>query len=460
VRRCLAKYPDERYQSIKEVAIELKDLRRELEALGRANPPQPKTVQSAAQSSVASTVETKPASATGSPTPSVGYTSSAIKQRKFVIALAALLIVIGAAGVGLYLRGRIAEPAIESIAVLPFVNESNDPNTEYLSDGITESIISNLSQLPQLKIMARATVFRFKGKEIDPQTVGQKLNVRAVLTGRLLQQGDSLVIRTELVDVADGSQLWGTEYNRKLSDVLALQQDMSREISERLRLQLTSEEHKRLTARDTTNAEAYQYYLRGRYFWNKRTADGLRKAIEQFQQAIDRDPNYALGYVGLADSQLLLQPDASRSEDENYAKAKAYAERALQIDDSLAEAHTSLAGINSLTWKWKDAERNFQRAIDLNPNYPTAHHWRGVFLQDLGRFDEALTSLKRAQELDPLSRVIGFARALVHLGKYDVTACIEQAKKTIDWTQIIMGDMQFSATPISNSDFTGKHLKS
>src|SRR5439155_18262175 len=228
---------------------------------------------------------------------SAEYLVSEIKRHERGVAVILGSLVLALAGV-IYLvySARTAGP-IDSIAVLPLVNASNDPNTEYLSEGITDSIISNLSQLPQLKVMARSTVFHFKGKDTDPREVGRQLGVRAVMSGRLLQQGDHLIVRTELVNVADGTQLWGAEYDRKLSDVLALQQDISREISEKLRLKLTGEDKKRLTGRDPMNAEAYQFYLRGRYLWNKRTAEEIKGAIEQFQQAIDRDPNYALGHV-------------------------------------------------------------------------------------------------------------------------------------------------------------------
>ena len=306
------------------------------------------------------------------------------------MALILVALVLGLAGIVYFFYfARTARP-IDSIAVLPLSNASNDPNTEYLSEGITDSIISNLSQLPQLKVMARATVFRFKDKDVDPREVGRQLGVQAVMVGRLLQQGDHLIIRTELVNVADGTQLWGAEYDRKLSDVLALQQDISREISEKLRLRLTGEDKKRLTGHDTTNAEAYQFYLRGRYFWNKRTADGIKKAIEQFQQAIDRDPNYALGYVGLADCYLVLELYAGVPSSESLPKARAAADRALQIDDSLSEAHASSAYIYQQMWRWAEAEEEYKRAISLNPNYPTAHLWYGLYLRTKLQFDDAL----------------------------------------------------------------------
>ena len=258
-----------------------------------------------------------------------------------IAAIGVVIAVIAAAAWSGLFRARGS--AIESIAVLPFENESGDPNTEYLSDGITESLINNLSQLPSLRVSARSAVFRYKGSAPDPQRVGQDLRVRAVLSGRLLQRGDTLVVRTELMDVANGSQLWGQEYNRKLTDVIALQDDLSNEISERLRLRLTTEEKQKLTKRYTEDPEAYQLYLKGRYYWYKRNPDDIIKAKEQLLQAIDRDPSYALAYTGLADvySQASFL-NVMRPVDA-MPKAKASAQRALEIDPDLADAHVSLA---------------------------------------------------------------------------------------------------------------------
>jgi len=207
--------------------------------------------------------------------------------------------------------------------VLPFVNESQSPDTEYLSDGLTESIINKLIQLPALRVSPRSTVFHYKGKDIDPLKIGKELGVRAVLTGRLMQRGDNLIVSAELLDVRDNQQLWGDQYNRKLADALAVQQDISREITDRLSLKLSGEEQKQMTRRDTTNGESYQFYLRGRYYWNKRTGDNLRKAIAEFQQAADKDPNYALAYVGIADSYVLLE-DYWRSCQRNLAQGEGF----------------------------------------------------------------------------------------------------------------------------------------
>jgi TolB-like protein/Tfp pilus assembly protein PilF len=317
--------------------------------------------------------------------------------------------------------------------VLPFANSSGDPNTEYLSDGISEGIINSLSRLPNLRVMARSTVFRYKGKESDPQKVGHDLGVRAVLAGRLLQRGDTLVVQTELVDVDKGSQLWGEQYNRKLADILAVQEDISREISEKLRLRLTGEEKTRLAKGHIVNPEAYQLYLKGRYYWNKRTEEGFHKAIEHFNQAIEKDPNYALAYAGLADSYILLGEFSLLPAKEAFAKAREAATKALELDDTLGEAHNALATVKAdYDWDWPRAEREFRRAIELNPGYATAHQWYGEFLSELGRHEEALAEIKQAQQLDPLSLIINAVtgETLLYAGQNDLA--IEQLHKTLE----------------------------
>jgi tetratricopeptide (TPR) repeat protein len=248
----------------------------------------------------------------------------------------------------------------------------------------------------------------------------------------MLQRGDNLIISAELLDVRDNKQIWGEQYNLKLADALGVQQQISREITDRLRLKLSGTEQKQLTRRDTTNAESYQSYLRGRYYWNKRTGDNLRKAIAEFQQAADKDPNYALAYTGLADSYVLLEDYTGASPSEVCPKAKAYAERALQLDPSLAEAHASLAYTYTNTWQWDQAEAEYQRAFKLDPNYGSAHQWYSLHLRYLGRFDEGMREATRSTEIDPLSLInaISIAQSLLGLGKFDAT--IEQGKKIIE----------------------------
>ena len=331
-------------------------------------------------------------------------------------------------------RKRASRSAIvDSIAVLPLTNESGDPDAEYLSDGISESVINKLAQLRGVRVMARSTSFRYKGKDPSPLRIGRELRVRAILAGRLLQRGDSLIVQVEVVDTRKGSQLWGSQYVRKFDDVLTLQEDISREISENLRLKLTGEEKQRLAKRYTQDPEAYQLYLKGRYFWNKRTEADLRKAISYFQQAIAKDPGYALAYTGLADSYHVLWVYSNESPKECHDLAKAAALRAVQIDDTLAEAHTTLASIAAADdWDFAEGEREFQRALALNPNYATAHKWYAESLTYVGRFDEALIEMQRAQELDPLS-LIGNATAgqiLIYAQKYD--EAIEELRNVVE----------------------------
>lgn len=292
-----------------------------------------------------------------------------------------------------------------SVAILPLLNVSGDASAEYLSDGITESIINSLSQLPSLRVLARSTVFRYKGLDVDPQSVGREMNVRAVLTGRLIQLDDNLIIRTELVDATNGWQLWGEQYNRKTSDILSVQEEISRRISEKLRTKLTGEERERLAKRPTTSTEAYQTYLKGRFHWNKRTQEGIERGIEYFKEAIALDPAYALAYAGLADSYALLGAVeyAALSPGVAMQQAREATLKALEIDDTLAEAHASFAYVRIFDWNWPEAEREYRRSIELNPSYATAHHWYAHYLTAMGRQAEAITEMNIARELDPLS---------------------------------------------------------
>ncbi len=328
-------------------------------------------------------------------------------------------------------RGR--GEAIDSVVVLPFVDTNRDPNTEYLSDGITESLINSLSQLPNLRVIPRSSAFRYKGRDVDPRTVGKELNVRAVITGRVLQRGDTLVIGTELVDVIHDSQLWGGQYSRKVTDILPVQEEISREISEKLRLRLSGEDKKRLTKRYTENTEAYQLYLKGRYHWNKRTAEGLKKAVEYFQQAIENDPSYALAYAGLGDSYSIMSWYDVLSPRDAFPKAKAAVLKALELDPRLAEAHTSLAYIQSnYDHDWSAAEAEFRRAIELNPNYVTAHHWYALFLRDSARMEEAKAEIRRAMEVDPLSLIVNDAAGAIFYNAREYDRALEQYRKTLE----------------------------
>ena len=322
---------------------------------------------------------------------------------------------------------------IDSLAVLPFENAGGDPEHEYLSDGITGSLIHILATLPKLRVMAQSTVFRYKGRKIDPQAIGRELNVRAVLTGRMMHSSGSLRIGTELVDVATGSQLWGAQYDRKSGEIFAVQDEISNEISGKLRLQLTRAEKKRLTRHHTEDAEAYRFYLKGRHHWNRWTEEGFNKAIEYFQQAVEKDPSYALAYTGLADSYVLLGWNSYLPPKEAFPKGKEAAMTALRLDPDLAEAHTSLAALLWLhDWQWKEAETEFKRSLELSPTYPTANHWYAEFVMTMGRHEEAIARVKKGQEFDPLSLIINVAVgwALYHGRSYD--EAVTQLLRTVE----------------------------
>src|ERR1700730_2912561 len=331
------------------------------------------------------------------------------------------------------LRPQRVSKIIDSLAVLPFENANRDPEQEYLSDGIAGSLINILATVPKLRVMAQSTVFRYKGRSIDPQAVGRELNVRAVLTGRIIQSGGSLRIGTELVDVATGSQLWGAQYDRKPGDIFAIQDEISNEISGKLRLKLTRAEKKRLTKRQTDDAEAYRLYLKGRHHWNRWTEDGFYKAIEYFQQAVEKDPSYALAYTGLADSYVLLGWNSYLASKDAFPKGKMTAMRALRLDPDLGEAHTPLAAVLWLhDWQWPEAQMEFERSLELNPAYPTANHWYAEYLMTMGRHEEAVARMKNSQELDPLSLIISSAIgwAFYRARRYD--DALEQLRRTVE----------------------------
>src|SRR3984893_13960707 len=323
---------------------------------------------------------------------------------------------------------------IHAIAVLPFVNVGADPNIEYLADGVTEGIISSLSRVPELRVMARSTVFSYKGRDNNAQKVGKELNVDAVLMGRLTQRGDTLMIQTDLVSVADGSEIWGDQCNRKVSDLIAVQGDIAKEIYDNLRPKLTGTEAATQVARhDTENPEAYQLYLQGLFYWNKWTEEGFRKATDYFNQAVEKDPNYAQAYAGLADTYNFLGESGYVAPRQVWQNAKSAATHAVKLDDTLHEAHISLALVReSYDWDWSGAESEFKRAIELNGNNASAHQWYGDFLTRMGRFDEARVELKKAQELDPLSLLTNtsLGRQLYFTRRYG--AAIQQFTKTLE----------------------------
>jgi eukaryotic-like serine/threonine-protein kinase len=368
------------------------------------------------------------------PPPAVESRTQPWWRGKSSVGIGAVLLIAAIAAAGWFYRLRTGGgETIDSVAVLPFVNASADPNTEYLGDGITESLINSLSTLPHLKVMSRDSAFMYKGKDTDAHTIGQTLGVRAVLKGRVMQRGDDLQISAELVDARDNSHIWGQQYSRKASDIFALQNDLAKEMTSMLRMRLTSEDEKRMMKPATENPEAYQDYLKGRFWWSKANEEGVNKAIEYFHQAIAKDPNYALAYAGLSDGYWLLGGLTIAPPKETFPKAEAAADKALELDDTLGEAHISRAVILAIyDWDYAGAERELRRGIELSPSNSNGHGFFGMVLLHEGRLDEALSEERRALELDPMSpaanRAVG--AVLFNQRKYDQS--IDQLKKTLE----------------------------
>jgi TolB-like protein/Tfp pilus assembly protein PilF len=447
--KALAKDRDARYPSMREMLEDLRALRQSLGAGGamRAAPARliHETAEARGEGATAggrgarATAVTgdDPASRTGAharATEELRFDTSPLRRgrsRAGVALIAAVVAAVALVGAYVLYTRLAATRGINAIAVMPFRNVGGDPSTEWLSDGITESLINSLSPSPGLKVMSRNSVFRYKGKDVDPSAVGRALGVSAVLTGEVTQRGDNLQVSVELIDARDDSHIWGEQYKRKLSDVLGVQEQIAREIAARLRARLQPGAAEPKTY--THDGEAYQDYLRGRYFWNKRTGDGFRKAVVYFNQAIEHDPDYALAYSGLADAYALMSDYSVLPPNEAMPKARAAAERALALDDQLAEAHTSLAFVRmAYDWKWDEAGQEFQRAIVLNPNYATAHQWYASYLVQVGRFGEALSEIRHAQELDPLSSIISANAGLYLYYAQQYDQATAQLHKTLE----------------------------
>jgi serine/threonine protein kinase/Tfp pilus assembly protein PilF len=398
ISKAIEKDPALRYQSAAEMLADLKRLRRDT---------------SSARVEVA----------TDSHKPS--------KRKWLVPAVAGVAVVAVLAAAAFFWKGRGSQNEISSIAVLPFVNASNDPNTEYLSDGLTESLINNLSQVKNLAVMSRASVFHYKGKDVDPQTVAHDLKVEAVVTGRIVQRGDQLIISSELIDARTNRNLWGDQYDRKMSDVLAVQQDITGAIASKLRERLGGDEPKKQIAKGgTADPEAYQLYLKGRYYWQKRTRDSLEKSKDYFNQAIAKDPNYATAYVGLADYYFVVPDYAPISNREATPPLRAAAEKALAIEPNLADAHSVLAGAHWNNWEWDAAETEFKRALELDPHSVDTHHWYGLFLSWGRRDQEAIAQMKSGLESDPINLRLNenLGQTYWNAGQDDLA--LEQLKKT------------------------------
>ena len=420
--KMLSKEKAQRHQTATELLADLKQL-----------PPMQTVDDAVALSTPSVATESAVIPAKGS---SAGGVFDLVTRHKWAVLAGLLTIILAAIGIRYLLAGE----KLDSLAILPFTYVSTDaqtmanPDHEYLSDGLTESLINNLSQLPDLKVITRSSVFRYKGKNLDAQAIGKELNVRAVLTGEIRQEGSVVTIKWELMDVQNNRQLGFKSYpQRNTGDIQTIQKEIAQNVSERLHLALTYADQTHLAKTHTESGEAYEAYLKGRYHWNKRTDEGFKQATKFFREAIDKDPNYALAYTGLADCYTLRSDYGFLAPTEGYALAKDWATLALKYDDTLAEAHTSMASIKQVTeWDWQGAENSYRRAIELNPNYATAHHWYAVQLLLQGKLDQALLEIKKAQLLDPLSLGINKDLAIIYLYARDYDKALEQCRKTLE----------------------------
>jgi TolB-like protein/Flp pilus assembly protein TadD len=441
IRKALQKNADERYQTVKDLQLDLKNLKRELEFSEELERSQ---ISSSVRSANVSTTQignettAQPLTSTpGSMAPrasSAEYLLSEVKSHKFAASAGVLILLAALVGGGYWFwnQSGAGSNRISSIAVLPFDNRSGNPDSEYLSDGLAESLIYRLSQIPDLKVSPTSAVLRYKGKEIDAKKIAGELGVNAVLSGRVLQRGENLTISVELIDARSNTLLWGEQFERKMSELLATQREIATTIGQKLQLKLSGEESTGLTKRYTNDNEAYQLYLKGRFYWNKRTAENVQKAIEQFRAAADKDPGFALAYAGLADCYAIASTYIGKRSSDSLPLARSNALKAIELDGSLAEPHATLGILNHFEWKWAEAEGEFRRALELNPNYPTAHHWYSRVLRALGRADEAWTEIKRAVELDSLSLVIINNVAEQYIERGDLKSAVDECQRLID----------------------------
>jgi len=427
VNKTLRKDREQRYQTAKDLLIDLKDANVELDF---QNKKERTTAPQTPAATAARPNDTK------HPTSSAEYITQEVKKHKLGLVLGSLILLglIAVATWAFVFRTSTKTGPIDSIAVLPFQNKSSDSDTEYLADGLAESLIFRLSQLPNLKVSPTSTVMRYKGKDSDITQIAKELEVDAVMSGRVSERGDDLTISVELVDARTKKIIWAEQYDRKMSDLLATQREIATTITQKLELKLSGNEAKGITKKYTDSNEAYQLYMRGRYSFAKRTKGEMLRAIEYFRQAIKLDPKFALAYARIAETYASMPAYPYLSPKEAFPQAKAAAEQALEIDPTLAEAHTFLAySLIIYDWNWTEAERSFKRAIELDPNNSAAHFRYGqVYLAPMGRFDEAVAEIKRGLELEPLDINMGVSLAWVYLGAAQYDKALDQAKKTYD----------------------------
>ena len=443
INKALEKDRNLRYQSAAEMRADLQRLKRDTET-GRAIAASSGTVPVAQDSDSHFHAHAVPpsSSASGSSpalasSPSLSAVNiveaSAAGRRKLWITVAPILLVIALAGAGLwYWRSRVGTSQIESIAVIPFATVGGNTDTDFLSDGLTESLMASLAHVPQLKVKSRSSVFRYKGKEVDVQRVGKELTVDALLTGRVVQRGDAIQVTAELTSVQDNTEIWGDHYDRKASDILALEQQIAGDIADKLRSKLTGAEKQQVTKQGTQNPEAYQLYVKGRYYWTKRTVADIKTAISYFNQAIDKDPGYALAYSGVADAYGVLT-SYTGDPNELIPKSNAAAQKALELDPTLARAHAVL-GLNksSYAWDFSGAEAEYRKALELDPSDATAHQWFSIHLASIGeRAQEAIDEANRAHQLDPLSPIMAVAQMEAYAGARQFDKAIEIGTRLI-----------------------------
>jgi serine/threonine protein kinase/Tfp pilus assembly protein PilF len=443
VEKSLAKECEERYQNAKDLSVDLKRLKQRLEVeaeLERSITPEEEARRTAARggspvTAISSkTIATNDAAGAAHTVSGAEYVANEIKRHKgaAVLVFATLVLAILAALV-YYRYSRPRTAAISSVAVLPFTNQSGDPSMDYLSDGISESLINNLSQLSSLKVISRGSVFKYKGKEVDPQEVARALGVQAIVTGRVMQRGDQLQVNAELVNVSDKTQMWGEQFNRKVTDTLAVQTEISQQIAEKLRLRLTNAEQQQLVKDTKVNPEAYEQLLKGRFYRQKAPSrENLTKAIECFNQAIAIDDKYALAYALLSRTYRQMGANSYLDPKEAMPKAETAVRKALELDEGLAEAHYAMAYIEQDGWNWAGAEQEFKRAIELSPSTAAAHSEYAQFLSVMGRHDQAISEIKRARELDPLYIPWNVKLGYLYYFARQYSQAVEQLKKTLE----------------------------
>jgi serine/threonine protein kinase/tetratricopeptide (TPR) repeat protein len=429
INKAIDKDRNLRYQHVSELRTDLQRLKRDTDSSRSAIAVVAESeIPASGGSSPSASAATGIATSAGTPVAAAASISAAgpaatelIRRKPWRLGgIVALLL--GVLAVGTYYFLNRTSSSIESVAVLPVTNATSNTEMDYLADGITEGVINQLSRLPGLKVMSRSTVFRYRQAQQDPQQIGRALKVRAVVVGRLSQHGDTLNVQTEMVDVSNGSQIWGDQYRRKASDIATVQDDIASDISAQLRLKLTREEKKQFSAHGTQNSEAYQSYVKGRFYLEQRTRESLRKAIDEFHQAIAKDSNYAQAFAGLAYGYILLFDRGIIPNEEATPKIRSAAQRAIELDPTLAEPHAAMAVLKEQSdWDWAGAEAEYRKAIELNPNDATSHHWYAALLQNLGRTHEALAENEEALALDPASPQINanHAAILTDLRRYD-----------------------------------------